>query len=617
MRLSGDFVDWKAISMLNLIMMMTLDELEKTEDKEMMQLPFSMELMNGKGEPLVMDFRAATPDDVDKVMGLQETIMNALPNKDLYSPYTREETLHELENYPCYIAECGGELAGYSVLIPNDPDDPENYGHHFNYDREQLAKTASLDLTMVVPKYRGYGLHADAVREIAEKANLLITVDCGVSNVEEVALAKSLGLTVIVTDHHQPPEILPQADVVMDPLLGDYPSPYLCGAGVALKICQALQGMPGVEKRLDLAALATVADIVPLKGENRIIVREGLRRMASTSRPGLKALMQNAGLQSAVTADDLAFRLGPRLNAAGRLGDAKLGVHLLLSPDPAKAAHIAGLLEEANRTRQSLEREMTASALTQLDLDVLAKSHVIIVSGKDWNPGLIGLTAGHLCERFHLPAIALSVHGDTAVGSCRSIPGVNIYRMLTACSDLLERFGGHEQAAGLTVKTENIPLLQSRLEEAISSAAPEECFLPAMEYDLIVPFRTWTTDTLDMLERLEPFGCGNPAPLFLLQAAEVQSLRRVGKDGSHLKLTVLDADLTVVDGIAFSKGDVADENPSVIDLLYRPIRNDFRGRVSIEAQVACINNSELGIQNDEYGSFVTPDNPGVNTNLKT
>lgn len=437
----------------------------------------------------------------------------------------------------------------------------------------------------------GYGLHADAVREIAEKANLLITVDCGVSNVEEVALAKSLGLTVIVTDHHQPPEILPQADVVMDPLLGDYPSPYLCGAGVALKICQALQGMPGVEKRLDLAALATVADIVPLKGENRIIVREGLRRMASTSRPGLKALMQNAGLQSAVTADDLAFRLGPRLNAAGRLGDAKLGVHLLLSPDPAKAAHIAGLLEEANRTRQSLEREMTASALTQLDLDVLAKSHVIIVSGKDWNPGLIGLTAGRLCERFHLPAIALSVHGDTAVGSCRSIPGVNIYRMLTACSDLLERFGGHEQAAGLTVKTENIPLLQSRLEEAISSAAPEECFLPAMEYDLIVPFRTWTTDTLDMLERLEPFGCGNPAPLFLLQAAEVQSLRRVGKDGSHLKLTVLDADLTVVDGIAFSKGDVADENPSVIDLLYRPIRNDFRGRVSIEAQVACINNS--------------------------
>ena len=236
---------------------------------------------------------------------------------------------------------------------------------------------------------------------------------------------------------------------------------------------------------------------------------------------------------------------------------------------------------------------MTASALTQLDAAELAKSHVVIVSGEDWNPGLIGLTAGRLCERFHLPAIALSIHEGTAVGSCRSIPGVNIYRMLSACADLLERFGGHEQAAGLTVKTENIPLLQKRLEEEISSAAPEECFLPAMEYDMIVPFRTWTPETLAMLDRMEPFGCGNPAPLFLLQGAEVQSLRRVGKDGSHLKLTVLDEDLSVVDGIAFSKGDVADESPAVLDLLYRPIRNDFRGRVSIEAQVACINNSEL------------------------
>ncbi len=157
MRPGSDFIDWSAFSMLNLGMM-TLDEFENMEETDMMQLPFSMELMNGKGEPLVMDFRAATTDDVDKVMELQETIMNALPDKDLYSPYTKEETLHELENYPCYVAEHNGELAGYSVLIPNDPDDPENYGNHFGYDREQLAKTASLDLTMVVPKYRGYGL---------------------------------------------------------------------------------------------------------------------------------------------------------------------------------------------------------------------------------------------------------------------------------------------------------------------------------------------------------------------------------------------------------------------------------------------------------------------------
>ena len=435
----------------------------------------------------------------------------------------------------------------------------------------------------------GYGLHADAVREIARKASLLITVDCGISNAEEVALAKQLGLTVIITDHHQPPEVLPPADVVMDPLLGDYPFPGLCGAGVALKICQALHGLPGVERCLDLAALATVADIVPLRDENRVIVREGLRRLANTARPGLRALMSSAGVQPPLSAEHLAFRLAPRLNAAGRLGDAKLGVHLLLTPDPAKAAHIAGLLETANRTRQDLERSMTAAALEGLTPESLAASHVLLVSGEGWNPGLIGLTAGRLCERFHLPVIALSLQGETATGSCRSIPGVNIYRMLSACEDLLDHFGGHEQAAGLTVKAANIPLLRDRLEQAITSSTPEECFLPSREYDLEVPFRTWNPESLALLDRLEPTGCGNPPPLFLLRGAEPQSLRRVGRDGSHLKLALLDADLSVVEGIAFSQGDLADLMPMKLDLLYRPVRNDFRGRLSIEAQVTDIN----------------------------
>ena len=232
---------------------------------------------------------------------------------------------------------------------------------------------------------------------------------------------------------------------------------------------------------------------------------------------------------------------------------------------------------------------MTAAALSGLSAESLAASHVILVSGEDWNPGLIGLTAGRLCDRFHLPTVALSIHGDTAVGSCRSIPGISIYRMLQACEDLLERFGGHEQAAGLTVKAENIPLLRERLEKVISAAAPEETFLPAMEYDLALPFRTWTPETLSLLSRLEPVGCGNPPPLFLLQDAEVQSIRRVGRDGSHLKLTLLDEDLSIVEGIAFGAGDTADESPRKLDLLYRPVLNDFRGRTAVEAQVAAIN----------------------------
>ena len=326
-----------------------------------------------------------------------------------------------------------------------------------------LEEGASLAYRIPSRHEEGYGLHEQAVREMAGKCSVLITVDCGISNHDEVALAKSLGLTVIVTDHHQPPENLPPADVVMDPLLGSYPFPSLCGAGVALKICQAMQGIEGVRKRLDLAAIATVADVVPLLGENRVIVREGLKCIASSPRPGLRALLRVAGIEPPLNADHLAFRLGPRLNAVGRLGDAKLSVHLLLTPDPAKADHIAGLLESANRERQELERRMTKSAVEQVEASGTDGAHVLIVQEEGWNPGLVGLTAGRLCERWHLPAVAFSIRGEEAVGSCRSIPGVHIYRMLSACEDLLVRFGGHEQAAGLTVRTENIPAFRERL----------------------------------------------------------------------------------------------------------------------------------------------------------
>lgn len=436
----------------------------------------------------------------------------------------------------------------------------------------------------------GYGLNEAGIREIASKCSLLITVDCGISNAAEVSLAKELGLTVIITDHHQPPETLPPADAVINPLLGGYPFPSLCGAGVALKICQALQGTAGMEKRLDLAALATVADVVPLLDENRVIVTEGLRRLEATSRPGLQALLRLSGTELPLRADHLAFRLGPRLNAAGRLGDAKLGVHLLLTPDAEKAERIAAILEDANRRRQALEKAAAAEAVRQVESSgFLPDAHVLIAAAEGWNPGIVGLTAGRLCERYHLPAVALSVSGDTAVGSCRSIPGVHIYRMLSACSDLLERFGGHEQAAGLTVKTENIGRLRERLEAEIRSAVPAGCFRPVREYDLSVPFRLWDSETLAMLDRLEPTGCGNPPPLFRLEHAEVQSLRRVGRDGSHLKLSLLDDDLTLVDGIGFSLGEAADQPCGRADVLYCPVLNEFRGRTSVEARVAALN----------------------------
>ena len=437
----------------------------------------------------------------------------------------------------------------------------------------------------------GYGLNEGAVREIAAKASLLITVDCGISNYAEVALAKSLGLTVIVTDHHQRPEKLPEADAVLNPLLGSYPCPFLCGAGVALKLCQALQGLPGLEKRLDLAAIATVADVVPLLEENRIIVREGMKRVGASVRPGLRALLECSGPSSPLQADDLAFRLGPRLNAAGRLGDASLAVRLLLTGIPEKAYAAARQLEEMNRRRQGMEREITAEALRRItDAPSFPEDRVLLAAGEGWNPGLVGLAAGKICEKFYRPVIVLSVpeDGSPAVGSCRSIPGVNIFEVLRGCEDLLVKYGGHAQAAGLSVIPENIPALRERLNRVVREQCDEGVFVRRLEYDLELPFRSWTPETLSELELLEPTGCGNPPPVFLLSGASVRSMRAVGRDHSHLQMSLLTPENTPVKGIAFFMGAEAEKDHTDVDLLYRPVRNVFNGRVSIEAQVSAL-----------------------------
>ena len=446
------------------------------------------------------------------------------------------------------------------------------------------------DVTIRLPSRHadGYGLSAAAIPGIAKEYGLLVTVDCGISNHAEVALARELGMTVIVTDHHALPPELPEADAVTSPLLDDYPCPYLCGAGVALKICQALRGLPGVEKRLDLAAVATVADVVPLRDENRIIVREGLSRLASSPRPGLRALLESSGTNPPLTADHLAFRLAPRLNAAGRMESADPAEELLLTRDPARAAELAKLLESLNARRQQEEKQITSAADAQVRSRAdFNETRVRMVIGTDWNPGLIGLTAGRLCECYHKPSIALSLHDDVAVGSCRSIPGVHMFNVLQACGDLLERFGGHAQAAGLTVRKDRLRDFYARLNKVIRESCDPACFEPVKEYDLALPFNTWTPETLEKLSLLEPTGEGNPAPCFLLPNASVQSMRKVGKDLSHLQMTLLSGE-TLLKGIAFFQGPEADKGYRDVDILYHPIRNEFRGKISVEAQVTAL-----------------------------
>ena len=451
---------------------------------------------------------------------------------------------------------------------------------------------ASPDFRIPSRHEEGYGLHEAAVREMAADHRLLITVDCGITNHDEVALAQMLGMTVIVTDHHQLADTPSPANVVLNPLLGSYPFRRLCGAGVALKLTQALLGMDSVRKRLDLAALATVADIVPLVDENRVIVREGLALMADSARPGLRALMQLSSVEPPVSAGHVGFRLAPRLNAGGRLEDASQGVTLLTTDDQELAERVATHLEQNNQQRQALEQDITQQAVNQIAEAVDFRDDlVIVVMGENWNSGVIGLAAGRICERYHFPTIVLSRQEGVAVGSCRSIPGVNIHAMLTACKDLFTRFGGHEQAAGLTMDASLVPELRRRLNLAIRESCDLTCYIPAREYDLALPLSAVTLETIDALSQLQPTGYGNPSPVLLSSHCHVQQARRVGKTRQHLKLSLLDG-AALRDGIAFSMGDLADEGYEQVDVLYAPERNEYMGRVTPQLQVQALRPAE-------------------------
>ncbi len=435
----------------------------------------------------------------------------------------------------------------------------------------------------------GYGLNGQAVRSLARDYRLLLTVDCGITSAQEVSLAKELGMRVIITDHHQLGPILPPADAVLNPLMGDYPFRRLCGAGVAFKLIQALCGTQTAEEYIDLAALATIADLVPLEDENRVIAALGLDKMADTKRLGLKALMEAAGMDGkAVRAGQVAFQMAPRLNAGGRLKSASLGVELLLATDSAKAGELAEVLNRENALRQKMEAELFQQALAQVEAETdFLTDRALIAVGEGWNHGVIGLAASRLTERYHYPSIVLSRTGEECVGSARSIPGVNIHEMLSACSDLFLRFGGHEQAAGLTIPAQNVPELKRRLSGVIARRCDPEVFVPVREYDLQLSLREVTEDMVHRLQALQPTGVGNPEPVFLLHDGQVQDMRPVGREGAHLKCSLFQ-DGTLRSAIAFQMGRMAAAIPRRADVLFSPELNEWNGTVSVQCNIKAI-----------------------------
>ncbi len=433
----------------------------------------------------------------------------------------------------------------------------------------------------------GYGLNREALTALHDEGvRLVVTVDCGIRSLEEAEHARRLGLDLIVTDHHLPGEVLPQAVAVINPRQpGDpYPEKDLAGVGLAYKLAQALFARlrPAeermVEAYLDLVALGTVADLAPLRGENRHLVRRGLYRLRQPRRQGVLSLIRVAGLQpERVTATHIGFMLGPRLNAAGRLDSALAALRLLLARTPTEAGPLAMQLDRQNRARQRLTKAVAEAAERLALAEAETTPWVLCAAHPDFNPGVVGLAAARLVERYYRPAL-VAQRGETFTrGSARSIPEFHITNALEQCADLLEHYGGHAAAAGFTLRNEHWPAFVERLQTLAAAQLGDLDLRPTLQADAEVSLSELTTQLLDALKWLEPTGYGNPRPRFVARGVRVTAARAVGSEGNHLKLMLTDGRITL-EGIAFRQGHWAGRLPSRVDVLFVFEWNEYNGR---------------------------------------
>jgi single-stranded-DNA-specific exonuclease len=483
----------------------------------------------------------------------------------------------------------------------------ENIAIYGDYDADGVTATALLVefLSSLGVKARpyipnryeeGYGLNDEAIRQLAhEKTNLVISVDCGVRAVAEVNLANQLGMAMIITDHHQPGPVLPPAVAVIDPKQdGDpYPEKFLAGVGLAYKLAQAyLATYPqeGVDAQdwLDLVAIGTVADMAPLKGENRLLVRAGLKKIRHQTRQGIFSLAQVARIDLAkCDASNIGFGLGPRLNAAGRLESGLTALTLLTTDDLQEAGQLAQELDSFNRERQDMTQVIREQAIAQ----VMAKDPDAILffaADPEFSEGVVGLAASRLAEAYYRPAIIGHKGDEYTVASCRSIPEFHITRALDTCAELLVKHGGHAAAAGFTARNQDLDSLIAKLSSIAEEELGELEPLPILDIDRDIQLdkldRKYIPGILEDLNQLEPTGRSNPQPLFASKCVTVRHARTVGREGSHLKLT-LKAGTNTFDAIAFRQGYWKEDMPEKIDIAYRFEINEFNGRSTLQLNV--------------------------------
>jgi len=442
----------------------------------------------------------------------------------------------------------------------------------------------------------GYGVSEAGVRTLnAAGARVMITVDCGGVSHREIALAATLGMDTIVCDHHQVSGTPLPAHAVLNPIEADAGFPFhgLCGAGVAFYLALGIRlrlrqaghpNLPDLRRYLDLVALGTIADIVPLVEENRVLVKHGLRELMQTQRRGLVALKAVSGVTD-VSTGVVGFRLAPRLNAGGRLADAARAVELLTTEDRARAEELAAALDQENRARQTIEQEILREALSQVERDGwLAERRSIVLGSSDWHPGVIGIVASRLVDRFYRPAVLLAVDAETGVarGSGRSIRGLNLYEALKACRHLVEGFGGHRMAAGLSIRQEQIPAFAQHFEASVRAVTRPDDFIPEATVDAELSFAEIGDRLVRDLVQLEPHGPGNPEPVFLTRGVVVISHRVVGEN--HLKLYLRHGDRPL-SAIGFGMAEQPVEDGAVLDILFSPELDEWNGSTSVQLRL--------------------------------
>ena len=442
----------------------------------------------------------------------------------------------------------------------------------------------------------GYGLNVGAIEKLAaEGTRLLVTLDCGITSHAEIAKANALGLEVIVVDHHAVPETMPPAVAVLNPLQPgcEYPTKWLCAGGVTFNLCMALRkslreggwfsvvkrAEPNLKQLLDLVALATVADVVPLTGANRILVRHGLEILTAGVRPGVRALKEVAQLSGArITAGHVGFRLGPRINAAGRLDDASVGLQLLLSKDVERARPLAQKLDAANAERQQIERAMLQGAIDQAQGFVDQGARGLVLAQEGWHPGVVGIVASRVVERFHRPTVLIGSHDGVWRGSARSIEGFHLYDALKTCEHHLAKFGGHKAAAGLSIDPARLDAFRESFHAVTGARLSDEQLIPRQRIDAVVQPKELDVKAVEALQTLAPFGMGNPEPVLgsrrVVTSPRVLENKQPGLAG-HLKLTLEPA--PQLDCIGFGFAPLAGVTEAPVDLAYQVSVDEFMG----------------------------------------